>query len=126
MAEATQNAGRVDQSVREMNALKTDIVSTISEHEGAITASGHAAEAAHARLTALQFELDAYSGRTETTVREITGRGHTCPDHGGVQDLPGQHGALVLRHQVARREEHERRQVQGRRQHRRQGQRPCR
>ena len=71
MAEASQNAGRADQSVQEMNALKADIVAKIAKHENAIILSGQAAEGAHARLTAVHVELDAYAGRSEATFQEI-------------------------------------------------------
>ena len=69
--EATQNAGRVDQSVNEINAPKTAIEVKIGEHESGISLSVQAAEAAHARLTVLHVDLKAYAGRTEATIRAI-------------------------------------------------------
>ena len=71
LSEAAQNAGRVDQGVRDMNTLKAELGTKITEHENAITQSGQAAVAAHDRLSAQQVELDAYAGRTEITVQEI-------------------------------------------------------
>ena len=69
--EATQNAGRVDTQVREMNELKSAIDVKIAQHEAAIIASGQVAEGAHSRLTALMSELEGFSGRTESLSADV-------------------------------------------------------
>ena len=69
--ETTQNAGRADASVNEINMLKTAIEAKFGEHERAIIQSSQATEAGHARLTALHADLEAYAGRAEQTISEI-------------------------------------------------------
>ena len=70
-AEATQNAGRVDAQVSEMNTLKAAIEVKIGQHETAIVMSGQSADGAHARLTILLGELDDFSGRAEALISEV-------------------------------------------------------
>ena len=85
MDEATQNTSRVDQSVRDMNDMKAQIVTKIAEvdakaaaiearileHEAAILLSGQASGAAHDRLTALRADMDVYADQSAAVIKTI-------------------------------------------------------
>ena len=83
MDEATQFASPVDQSGRDMNETKAQIVTKIAEvdakaaamearileHEGATISSGQASGAAHDRLTALRADTDVYADKSTAVIK---------------------------------------------------------
>ena len=85
MDEATQNAARVDQSVRDMTDMKDQIrvkfaevdaktaalEARILEHEAAIFQSGQANGTAHDRLIALGADIDVYADQSAAVIKTI-------------------------------------------------------